>query len=412
MDKIELSKNEQKELFVEYFRLIFEQNVSYLLTRTSSFEYNQESSSYKYFYKCKRYQISCFNRYKSRDKSFYKSLIFLDGLLDVFQGYEGDLFGKYKNLKFKILNLYLIEKERMKSIENKNFFNEVLFTYLDKHPRKMFYGQAMLNFVSDSFPERNASFEELLKNVYENIYNNIYSKKVINYMYPIIQFYICRNGLQKEFLDSGKISNEIVTDDVVNFSEKIIQFYDSLNQQEREEIDNRLSEVSKINNSFKGAYKINQQKINKIIRIFNSKEILKSDINDLFKQDSENECISNKVVAEVQNNNEVVSEVQDNNEAFLEVQNNNEVGNVVNECKNMYLSNSEIENEIRQILKSLNYSDKEDLIKKLEQLKNLIFELDNCNQFYRQRDELLDETSFSDDDKKKKLLNFIERYSN
>ena len=287
---------------------------------------------------------------------------------DVLEKLE-DLFNDKTIRNWRKIDLYsfvLLEEKLKNDSEIFSYLKKQLKKYIAKNPRRNFTGRVLSYFMCLNYDESDKYVTELIEIYLKAVEQKKYSVKHINKIYPLLSHYIHKHHIEIS-LSQSKVLNDIVKEDVKEFAQNL-NHHKILNKEEiMPEVDQKEE---------KKVIKRKKQSVNK-----KKQNNLKKDCNQNQK-----------------NNKEQV------------IEQNSKEKNITKEMPILDDSKEQVNQRIKEILETLDYSDKQGLKLKLEELKKWAIELRELQLFYNQLYELLSLDNYVEEENQKQLLKFIDTY--
>lgn len=265
---------------------------------------------------------------------------------------------KEDNSKWRKVHLFsflLLEEQIQEHSEICNYYLEELVTYIKKNSRKNAVHHILSYLISKNFEQSDVYTDELVMTYLKAVENHRYSCIQFNKIYPLLSLYIHEKKLENHLtlLEKLEHQKDLLREDVKEFTNKIKSY-------------KTLKEEVAVSQSEKGEDgKINMKKVPR--NKYNGKKGVKTMEED-------------------------------------------ELNNGTKEMPILDDSKEQVNQRIKEILEALDYSDKQGLKMKLEELKKWTMELRELQLFYNQLNELISLGNYEDDDNQKKLLKFIDTY--
>ena len=358
-------------------------------------------------------------------------------------------FNEY-NSKWRKVHLFsflLLEEQIQEHSEICNYYLEELVTYIKKNSRKNAVHHILSYLISKNFEQSDVYTDELVMTYLKTVQKRKYSRKTFNKIYPLLSLYIHEKKLENHLTLLEKLEGQkgLLREDVKKLADKLKSYktlkeevavsqsekgedgkinmgkvprnkHNGKNGVKTKEEDKPMNQDIKtdvtVSQSEKGEDgKINMKKVPR--NKYNGKKSVKTNEEDKpMNQDIKTDTtVSQSEKGEDGKiNMKKVPRNKYNGKNGVKTKEEDELNNGTKEMTILDDSKEQVNQRIKEILEALDYSDKQGLKMKLEELKKWTMELRELQLFYNQLNELISLGNYEDDDNQKKLLKFIDTY--
>ena len=300
-----------------------------------------------------------------------------------------------------MFSFLLLEEQIKEHSEICNYYLEELATYIKKNSRKNAVHHILSYLISKNFEQSDVYTDELVMTYLKAVENHRYSCIQFNKIYPLLSLYIHEKKLENHLtlLEKLEHQKDLLREDVKEFTNKIKSY-------------KTLKEEVAVSQSEKGEDgKINMKKVPR--NKYNGKKSVKTNEEDKpMNQDIKTDTtVSQSEKGEDGKiNMGKVPRNKYNGKNGVKTKEEDELNNGTKEMTILDDSKEQVNQRIKEILEALDYSDKQGLKMKLEELKKWTMELRELQLFNNQLNELISLGNYEDDENQKKLLKFIDTY--
>ena len=311
---------------------------------------------------------------------------------------------KEDNSKWRKVHLFsflLLEEQIKEHSEICNYYLEELATYIKKNSRKNAVHHILSYLISKNFEQSDVYTDELVMTYLKAVENHRYSCIQFNKIYPLLSLYIHEKKLENHLtlLEKLEHQKDLLREDVKEFTNKIKSY-------------KTLKEEVAVSQSEKGEDgKINMKKVPR--NKYNGKKSVKTNEEDKpMNQDIKTDTTVSQgdKGEDGKINMGKVPRNKYNGKKGVKTMEEDELNNGTKEMPILDDSKEQVNQRIKEILEALDYSDKQGLKMKLEELKKWTMELRELQLFNNQLNELISLGNYEDDENQKKLLKFIDTY--